>query len=143
MARLRVVMRWLLAGLFVAAGVMHFVRPEVYARMMPPHLPWHLPLVYLSGVCEVMLGVLLLVPRVQSAAAWGMVALLVAVFPANVHMALNPELFPQVPPAALWARLPLQGVFIAWAWWFTWRRNEPRPPGSRGPESPLPGGRGS
>jgi uncharacterized membrane protein len=122
MTKLRAVMRWLLAVLFVAAGVMHFVRPHVYAAIMPPYLPWHVPLVYVSGVCEVLLGVLLLVPRVRRAAAWGLIALLVAVFPANVHMAVNPDLFPSIPPAVLWARLPLQAVFIAWAWWFT-RRN--------------------
>ncbi len=121
MTTLRAVMRWLLAGLFVAAGVMHFVRPQFYVSAMPPYLPWHLELVYASGVCEVVLGVLLLVPRTRRLAAWGLVALLVAVFPANVHMALNPDLFPTIPPAVLWARLPLQAVFIAWAWWFTKR----------------------
>lgn len=119
MARVRAVMRWLLAGLFVAAGVMHFVRPQFYVSAMPPYLPWHLELVYASGVCEVVLGALLLVPRVRRAAAWGLIALLVAVFPANVHMAMNPDLFPAIPTAVLYARLPLQGVFIAWAWWFT------------------------
>ncbi len=121
MTTLRAVMRWLLAGLFVAAGVMHFVRPQFYLSAMPPYLPWHLEVVYVSGVCEVLLGVLLLVPRVQRAAAWGLIALLIAVFPANVHMVMNPDLFPNIPPAVLWARLPLQGVFIAWAWWFTRR----------------------
>jgi uncharacterized membrane protein len=121
MTTVRAVMRWLLAGLFVAAGVMHFVRPQVYVAIMPPYLPWHLPLVYASGVCEILLGVMLLIPRVQRAAAWGLIVLLIAVFPANVHMALNPELFPNIPPAVLWARLPLQGVLIAWAWWVSRR----------------------
>lgn len=124
MKTLRKVMLWLLAGLFVAAGVMHFVRPQFYVSAMPSYLPWHIQLVYVSGVFEVLLGVLLLVPRVQRAAAWGLIALLIAVFPANVHMALNPDLFPSVPPAVLWARLPLQAVFIAWTWWFT-KRGEP------------------
>jgi uncharacterized membrane protein len=119
MSTVRAVMRWLLAGLFVAAGVMHFVAPQFYVSAMPPYLPWHLELVYVSGVCEVILGVLLTVPRMRRAAAWGMIALLVAVFPANVHMALNPDLFPNIPPAVLYARLPLQGVLVAWAWWFT------------------------
>lgn len=125
MASVRAVMRWLLAGLFVAAGVMHFVRPHVYVSIMPPYLPWHAPLVYVSGVCEVVLGALLLVPRVRRLAAWGLIALLVAVFPANVHMAMTPDLFPNIPPWVLYARLPLQGVFIAWAWWFTRRSERP------------------
>lgn len=119
MTTVRAVMRWLLAGLFVAAGAMHFVRPQFYVSAMPPYLPWHMELVYLSGVIEIALGVLLPVPRVRPLAAWGMIALLVAVFPANVHMALNPDLFPTFPPAVLYARLPLQGVLVAWAWWFT------------------------
>ena len=69
----------------------------------------------------VWLGVLLLVPRTSRLAAWGLIALFVAVFPANVHMALNPHLFPEIPPTALWLRLPLQGVFVAWAYRFTRR----------------------
>jgi len=125
MAVIKTVMRWLLAGLFVAAGVMHFARPQFYVSIMPPYLPWHSPLVYVSGVCEVLLGVLLLVPRLQRAAAWGLIVLLVAVFPANLHMAMNPDLFPNIPPFALWSRLPLQGVFIAWAYWFTKRGERP------------------
>jgi uncharacterized membrane protein len=116
MTTVRAVMRWLLAGLFVAAGVMHFVRPQFYVSAMPPYLPWHLELVYVSGVIEIALGVLLPVPRVRRLAAWGMVALMVAVFPANVHMAMHPDLFPTFPRWVLYARLPLQGVLIAWAW---------------------------
>lgn len=119
MSIVRAVMRWLLGLLFVAAGVNHFLRPDFYVAIMPPYLPWHLPLVYLSGAAEAALGALLLVPRFQAAAAWGLVALLLAVFPANVHMAVNPHLFPAFNPALLWARLPLQGVLIAWAYWFT------------------------
>jgi len=122
MDTVRVVMKWLLGVLFVAAGVNHFLRPEFYVSIMPPYLPWHLPLVYLSGAAEAVLGALLLVPRLQALAAWGLVALLIAVFPANVHMAVHAELFPTLHPAMLWARLPLQGVLIAWAYWFTERR---------------------
>jgi uncharacterized membrane protein len=119
MSNLRMVMKWLLAMLFVVAGLNHFLRPGFYVSIMPPYLPWHLPAVYLSGAAEMVLGILLLVPRVQTVAAWSLVALLIAVFPANVHMAMNPELFPAYHPAALWARLPVQGVLIAWAYWFT------------------------
>lgn len=114
---LRVVLRWLLGGLLVAAGVNHFLDPDFYVRIMPPYLPWHRELVFVSGVCEVMLGVLVLVPRMRRFAGWGLIALFVAVFPANVHMALHPEQFPNIPPAALVARLPFQAVFILWAYW--------------------------
>jgi uncharacterized membrane protein len=114
--------KWLLGLLFVAAGVNHFANPDFYLRIMPPYLPWHRELVLVSGVFEVLGGVGLLVPRLQVAAAWGLIALLVAVFPANLHMALHPESYPRFPPALLWARLPLQGVFIAWAYWYTRRQ---------------------
>ena len=90
--------------------------------MMPTYLPLHLESVQISGVAEIVLGVLLLVPRTSAAAAWGLIALLVAVFPANLQMALHPETFPEFRPAGLWLRLPLQAVLIAWAFWYT-RRN--------------------
>jgi uncharacterized membrane protein len=119
--RIKLAMKWLLGLLFVAAGVNHFRDPDFYVRIMPPYLPWHRELVLVSGVFEVALGVALLVPRLTVAAAWGLIALLVAVFPANLYMALNADLYPHIPPAILWARLPLQGVLIAWAYWFTRR----------------------
>ena len=119
MITLRLLTRWLLGLLFVAAGVNHFRRPEFYAAIVPPYLPAPLTLVIVSGVFEVLLGLLLLVPATSRLAAWGLIALLVAVFPANVHMALYPDQFPQFPPAALWGRLPVQGVLVAWAWWYT------------------------
>ena len=113
------VLLWVLAVAFVAAGVYHFVNPGFYVRIMPPYLPWPRELVLISGAFELAGGLGLLVPRLRPAAAWGLIALLVAVFPANVHMALHPEQSPQAPPAVWWARLPLQAVFIAWAYWFT------------------------
>lgn len=121
MASLKLVMKWLLGVLFVAAGVNHFANPEFYVRIMPPYLPRHYELVLISGAFEILGGAGLLIRRLQVAAAWGLIALLVAVFPANLHMALNPDEFPNFPPALLWARLPLQGVFTAWAYWFTRR----------------------
>jgi uncharacterized membrane protein len=75
--------------------------------------------VYLSGFFEIALGTLLLLPRQQRIAAWGLIALLIAVFPANIHMAVHAELYPAISPAMLWARLPLQGVLMAWAYWYT------------------------
>ena len=116
MKTFRVAMKWLFGLAFVAAGANHFLMPDPYVAIMPPYLPWTVLLVYLSGAAEMLLGALLLVPRFQFWAAWGLVALLAAVFPANLHMALNPELFPTIPPAVLWLRLPFQGVLMAWAY---------------------------
>ncbi len=114
---IRTVARWLLALLFIAAGVNHFVDPATYLRIMPPYLPFPLALVHLSGVGEVVGGVGLFITKWRVAAGWGLIALLVAVFPANIHMALHPELFPSIAPELLWGRLPLQLVLIAWVWW--------------------------
>jgi uncharacterized membrane protein len=118
-AKFKFIMKWLLGLLFVVAGVNHFLRPDLYMKIMPPYLPWHLPLVYLSGFFEVALGGLVLVPKFTTLAGWALIALLIAVFPANVHMALNAELYPAISPIALWIRLPLQGVLIAWVYWTT------------------------
>jgi uncharacterized membrane protein len=117
---------WVFAGksvfavLFVLAGVGHFVRPDFYLRIMPPYLPWHRPLVLVSGVFEVALGVLLLVPRFSRLAAWGLIALLVAVFPANIYVYQNQQMFPLNPLLHL-LRLPMQGVLILWAFAYTRR----------------------
>jgi uncharacterized membrane protein len=100
---------------FVAAGINHFVNTAFYRSIMPPYLPWHGELVWLSGAAECVLGALLCIQRTSRVGGWGLVALLLAVFPANVHMALNSELYPGIPVPALWARLPLQGVLIALA----------------------------
>lgn len=119
MRMLKFILKYLLAILFVLAGVNHFLNPEFYLKMMPPYLPWHLFLVYLSGVFEIVLGALLLIPRFTRIAVWGIIMLLIAVFPANIHMAVNPQLYPDISPLALWIRLPFQLVLIAWAYWFT------------------------
>ncbi len=116
---IKLILKYLLGVFFALAGLNHFINPDFYLRIMPPYLPWHLFLVYLSGCCEIVLGVMLLVPRYTRVAAWGLIALLVAVFPANIHMAINPELYPNIHPVALWFRLPLQSVLIAWAYWYT------------------------
>ncbi len=119
MRKVKVVMKYLLSVFFVLAGVNHFINPDFYVNIMPPYLPRHLELVYLSGFFEVALGVMVLIRRHTRLAAWGLIALLVAVFPANIHMAVNAHLYPDISPIGLWIRLPFQGVFIAWAWWFT------------------------
>ena len=114
----RAFFRWVLAAFFVAAGANHFRDPAIYLGMMPPWLPKPELLVQLSGVAEILGGIGLLVPATRRFAGWGLVALLVAIFPANLHVALQgrmPGL--DVPPWGLWLRLPGQLVFLAWVWW--------------------------
>jgi uncharacterized membrane protein len=115
------VLRWLLAVFMTLAGLNHFLSPATYVGMMPAVLPAPLALVYLSGIAEIATGLGLLVRRTRKLAAWGLIALLVAVFPANINMAVNalPLGDQSVPQWALWARLPLQLVLIAWAYLFT------------------------
>ncbi len=119
----KTVLRWALTVVMVAAGANHFLNPAPYLGMMPAELPasTHAPLVYLSGVFEILGGLGLILPATRRLAAWGLIALFVAVFPANLNMAINhlPLGDTVVPTWALWARLPLQAVAIAWAWWFT------------------------
>jgi uncharacterized membrane protein len=115
---------WLMAAFYVLAGFNHLLNPGFYVRIIPPGLPDPAWLNLLSGLAEIVLGVFVLEPRVRVLAAWGIIALLIAVFPANVYVALEnlglPEGTPGTGNAALnWARLPLQGLFVAWAWWYT------------------------
>ena len=112
-------LRYLLALSFIAAGANHFFNRAFYMNIMPGYLPAPLLLVYISGLFEMLFGLLLLVPRWSVLAGWGLVLLLIAVFPANIHMAMHPGQYPDMSPLALWLRLPLQGVLIAWAYWYT------------------------
>ncbi|MGI8413784.1 MAG: DoxX family protein [Solirubrobacteraceae bacterium] len=107
----------LLAGpTFVLAGALHFAKPKIYLKIMPPYVPAPEAMVYVSGVAEIAGGAGLMLRAHRRLAGWSLIATLIAVLPANVHMALHPEDYPQVPGGAraLWARLPVQGVFIAW-----------------------------
>lgn len=115
----RTFFRWLLAVFFVAAGANHFWLTEFYTHMMPPWLPRPTMLVYISGVAEILGGLGTLIPAARRAAGWGLIALLVAVFPANIHMALE-HLSPpgmNLPVWLLWARLPFQVVLLAGVYW--------------------------
>lgn len=125
MTRTKEVLKWVFGILFALAGANHFAHTDFYVGIMPPYLPWHTALVYVSGLCEMALGVMLLFRCSELLAAWGMMALIVAVTPANVQMAIHPELYPGYSPAALWVRLALQAVLIAWAYWFTRPRSTP------------------
>lgn len=106
------------AALFILGGIGHFVATDLYMKIMPPYLLYHQALILLSGVFEVVLGLLLLVPATSGTAAWGLIALLVAVFPANVFMYEHPERF-SLPSLLLLLRLPMQGLLILWAWSYT------------------------
>jgi uncharacterized membrane protein len=107
---LKTVSKYLLASLMLGAGTMHFVQTDFFTRIMPPYLPWHRELVYISGICEAVLGLLLLVPRISRFAAWGIIALLIAVFPANIYLCQHLELLP-TSLTAHFLRPPHQGVF--------------------------------
>ena len=112
----------LLAAFWIAAGVNHFVNPKFYLAIMPDYVPAHREMVRWSGVAEVIGGLAVISGRTRHpfARLW-ILGVLAAVFPANVHMALNPDRYSKIPPPALWARLPLQ--FLA-AWW-AWRATSP------------------
>jgi uncharacterized membrane protein len=127
--------RYAIGVAFVFGGAMHFVAPARYLPMMPPWLPWHLGLVYLSGLLEILGGIGLFIPRVARAATFGLVLLLIAVFPANLQAALTGSQAVGMPSAPwyLWLRLPFQAVFIAWLLVAMPRRDEV----SAGPTTPL------
>jgi len=112
------VLRRLFGFFFVFAGVMHFVKPRFYLAIMPDYLPAHEEFVYVSGAAEIAGGLGTLLPATRRAGSLWSIATLLAVFPANLHMALNPERYKRVPggPAALYARLPVQALFVLWAW---------------------------
>jgi uncharacterized membrane protein len=109
-------LRRLAGPFFVVAGAMHFVIPETYRRIVPPYVPAPAAMVYASGVAEIVGGAGLMHERFRRRAGWWLIATLVAVFPANVQMALHPDDYRAVPggAATLRARLPFQGVFVAW-----------------------------
>ena len=107
----------LLASLFIAAGANHFVMPRAYEQIVPPRLSGHAArIVQISGLAEIAGGVGVLAPSTRRLSGLGLIAVLAAVFPANVHMAREPQRFPRIPRGALYARLPLQPLMMLWAW---------------------------
>ena len=107
---------------YIWVGAKHFIEPDFFLKIMPPYLPYHLELVYLSGAFEIILGIGLLIIKYRKLVSWGLVILLIAVYPANIYLAFNTE--PQQainisPFLASWVRLPLQFVFIGLAYWHT------------------------
>jgi len=111
---------FLLAAFYTYAGVGHFTNEAFFLRIVPPWLPYPLAMVQISGVAEIAGGLGILVPQLRRAAGIGLLALLVAVYPANIHMALHPEDYADMgTAAAFYFRLPLQFVAFAWTWWAT------------------------
>lgn len=112
------ILRHICAGFFILAGANHFVSPVFYEQIIPPGFPNPKLLVVISGIAEIAGGAGLLAPRLRRVAGWGLIALLIAVFPANVYMAVYPERIEglTLPTPLLWARLPLQGVLGWWVW---------------------------
>jgi uncharacterized membrane protein len=121
MKNIKEILRVILAVSIIVVGITHFVLPEQYVKIVPPQLPYPLGLVYLSGFYEILGGIGLLVPPLSEAAAWGLIALFIAVFPANINMAVNLIKIDHIPnsPWVHVVRLPFQAVLIAWAWWYT------------------------
>jgi uncharacterized membrane protein len=131
------ILRGVLAVAIIIVGITHFIRPDQYASIVPPQLPHPIALVYISGVFEILGGIGLLIPFLSVAAAWGLIALFVAVFPANINQAINSIPIEGIPhhPILYWFRLPFQAVLIAWAWWYT--RNPETQVGAKGIKKSL------
>ena len=110
--------RFFAGPVMTAAGINHFVNPRFYKAIMPDYLPAHDELVAASGVAEIAGAVGTMIPATRKPAGWFLIATLVAVFPANLHMALHPDRYKNVPggPTALYARLPVQALFIYWVY---------------------------
>ena len=113
-AGLAVVFVWFFAG-----GIAHFTNTDFFVAIVPPWVPYEIPVVYLSGVAEVMLALLITWPVSRSLAGWGLILLTLAVTPANIHMWLNPDQFPQASEAALSIRLVVQVLLLLLIWWST------------------------
>lgn len=114
---------YIMAVLYVAAGLAHFRIPDYYMAIMPPYLPWHTELVYISGACEIIIGLLLIPKATRRVAAWLLIVLLIAVFPANIQMTINyanennPQLWVSI------VRLPIQ-ILLVWLAWIYTRKNK-------------------
>ena len=108
---------YLMSLLYISSGVQHFANTSWFMKIMPPYLPYHKELIYLSGVIEIILGIMLLFEKTRFLAGWGLILLLIAVFPANVYAAQTNGVAMGTSAAIAWGRLPLQGLFIALAYW--------------------------
>ena len=110
---------YFMASFYVLAGLNHFIKPKFYLRIIPPYIPWHRAVNFITGGAEIFLGLLLIYPPYSTLAAWSIIALLIAVFPANVYHLTSAKHWKGIPVGALYLRLPFQGIFSLWAWWHT------------------------
>lgn len=113
---------FILILMFLLAGANHFNNPDFYVSIMPPYLPFHSQLAYIAGIFEIIGALGLLFAKSRKVAGYGLVILLILIFPANIHMAIHPEYFPQYSPMSIYLRLPLQFLFIVWVYWATLRK---------------------
>ena len=108
-----------MAGLYILAGINHFINPKVYVRIMPPYIPYHKAIVLWSGIVEILLGTGLLFPLTREISAWGIIVMLIAIFPANIEQVRSKKARMKLPLWLVILRLPLQFILIWWAWLYT------------------------
>ncbi|MAP61901.1 MAG: DoxX family protein [Candidatus Marinimicrobia bacterium] len=108
---------YIMSYFYIQIGIKHFTDPNWFMQIMPPYLPYHLELVYLSGFFEIILGILLIFKKTRYIAGWGLILLLIAVFPANIYLAQTNGAAMGISPEIAWGRLPIQAIFIALAYW--------------------------
>ena len=108
---------YLMSLFYISIGIKHFINADWFMKIMPPYLPYHKELVYLSGAFEIILGIMLLFEKTRFLAGWGLILLLIAVFPANIYAAQTNGAAMGTSAAIAWVRLPFQGLFIALAYW--------------------------
>lgn len=127
MRTIKAILRCVFGAAMIAIGITHFTDEATFLKIMPDYIPQHLhrPAVLVSGAAEILLGQLLIIPWTSRLAGWGLIALFVAVFPANIYLYQHQEIMPEVSPAVHLLRLPIQALLIAWAWWYT-RPDRPR-----------------
>ena len=107
----------IMAYFYISVGIKHFTEPEWFLQIYPPFLPFGLAAVYVSGFFEVLFGIMLLIPKTRYYAGWGLIALLIAVFPANIYLAYTNGAAMDISAAVAWGRLPFQALFIGLAYW--------------------------
>jgi len=107
----------IMAYFYISVGIKHFTEPEWFLQIYPPFLPFGLAAVYISGFFEVLFGIMLLIPKTRYYAGWGLIVLLIAVFPANIYLAYTNGAAMDISAAVAWGRLPFQALFIALAYW--------------------------
>ena len=114
---LKLISIYVMSFFYIQIGIKHFTNSDWFMQIMPPYLPYHLELVYISGVFEIILGIMLLFSKTRYIAGWGLIFLLIAVFPANIYLAQTNGVVMNTTPYIAWGRLPFQAVFIALAYW--------------------------